>query len=91
MKENPFSTIKHGGRGIMFRAAQRYQANGSHCEATAVLTCLKPIPKVNLVPRPKHNAAFVGFTRVNNQTERNNIQGNAQISHSRKIEQNNHR
>ncbi|GFU38201.1 hypothetical protein TNCV_2432461 [Trichonephila clavipes] len=25
--------------------------------------------EVNLVPRPKHNAAFVGFTRVNNQGE----------------------
>ncbi|GFV05253.1 hypothetical protein TNCV_224661 [Trichonephila clavipes] len=37
----------------------------------AVLTCPKPIPKVNLVPRPKHNPAFVGFTRVNNQVERN--------------------
>ncbi|GFW92848.1 hypothetical protein TNCV_1736411 [Trichonephila clavipes] len=37
----------------------------------AVLTCLKPIPKVNLVLKPKHNTAFVGFTRVNNQGERN--------------------
>ncbi|GFW85467.1 hypothetical protein TNCV_145121 [Trichonephila clavipes] len=36
-----------------------------------VLTCPKPIPKVNLVPRPKHNTAFVEFTRVNNQGERN--------------------
>ncbi|GFU89205.1 hypothetical protein TNCV_2896531 [Trichonephila clavipes] len=36
-----------------------------------VLTCPKPIPKVNQVPRPKHNTAFVGFTRVNNQGERN--------------------
>ncbi|GFV19122.1 hypothetical protein TNCV_3223401 [Trichonephila clavipes] len=51
-------------------AAQRYQT-GSHCEAMAVLTCLKPIPKVNLVPKPKHNTAFVVFTRVNNQGERN--------------------
>ncbi|GFV05161.1 hypothetical protein TNCV_223751 [Trichonephila clavipes] len=25
-----------------------------------VLTCPKPIPKVNLVPRPKHNPAFFG-------------------------------
>ncbi|GFW27540.1 hypothetical protein TNCV_163801 [Trichonephila clavipes] len=50
---------------------------GSHCEAMVVLTCLKPIPKVNLVPKPKHNTAFVGFTRVNNQGECNNIQGNA--------------
>ncbi|GFT58720.1 hypothetical protein TNCV_1360811 [Trichonephila clavipes] len=58
-------------------ATQRYQANGSHCEAMAVLTCLKPLPKVNLVPRPKHNTPFVGFTRVNNQEERNNIQGHA--------------
>ncbi|GFV45318.1 hypothetical protein TNCV_2037711 [Trichonephila clavipes] len=37
----------------------------------AVLTCPKPIPQANLDPRPKHNAAFVGFTRVNNQDERN--------------------
>ncbi|GFV54500.1 transposable element Tcb2 transposase [Trichonephila clavipes] len=44
---------------------------GSHCEAIAVLTCPKPIPKVNLVPRPKNNTAFVGFTRVNNQGECN--------------------
>ncbi|GFV74237.1 hypothetical protein TNCV_2312351 [Trichonephila clavipes] len=33
----------------------------------AVLACPKPIPKVNLVLRPKHNTAFVEFTRVNNQ------------------------
>ncbi|GFT41871.1 uncharacterized protein TNCV_1667261 [Trichonephila clavipes] len=45
----------------------------------AVLTSPKQIPKVNLVPRPKHNAAFVELTRVNNQGKRNNIQGNAQI------------
>ncbi|GFY08062.1 hypothetical protein TNCV_1354791 [Trichonephila clavipes] len=37
----------------------------------AVLTCSKPIPKVNLVPRPKHNTALVGLTRVKNQGERN--------------------
>ncbi|GFU23731.1 hypothetical protein TNCV_2341211 [Trichonephila clavipes] len=71
--------------------AQRYLANGSHCEAMAVLTGPKPIPKVNLVPRPKHNTAFVGFTCVNNQGERNNIQGNAQICRSTRIEQNIHR
>ncbi|GFX28650.1 hypothetical protein TNCV_4860141 [Trichonephila clavipes] len=35
-----------------------------------VLTCPKPIPKVNLVLRPKHSTAFVGFTPVNNQGER---------------------
>ncbi|GFX95582.1 hypothetical protein TNCV_4825971 [Trichonephila clavipes] len=50
--------------------AQRYQANGSHCEAMAVLTCPKPIPKVYLVPRPKRNTAFVGFSE-NNQGECN--------------------
>ncbi|GFX48925.1 hypothetical protein TNCV_2797171 [Trichonephila clavipes] len=71
-------------------AAQRYQANGSHCEAMAVLTCPKPIPKAILVPRPKHNKAFGGFTGVNNQEERNNIQGNAQIGH-RRMKQNIHR
>ncbi|GFY20581.1 hypothetical protein TNCV_1118151 [Trichonephila clavipes] len=38
----------------------------------AVLICPKPILKVNLVPRHKHNTAFVGFTRVNDQGERNN-------------------
>ncbi|GFW81685.1 hypothetical protein TNCV_2883591 [Trichonephila clavipes] len=68
--------------------AQRYQAN---CEAMAVLTCSKPISKVNLVPRPKHNTAFMGFIRVNNQGDRNNIQGNAQICQSRRMEQNIHR
>ncbi|GFY32873.1 hypothetical protein TNCV_4024971 [Trichonephila clavipes] len=46
--------------------------------------------EVNLVPRTKHITAFVGFTRVNNQGERNNIQGNAQTSHSRRMEHNNH-
>ncbi|GFU58160.1 uncharacterized protein TNCV_696732 [Trichonephila clavipes] len=30
----------------------------------------KPIPKAIPVPRPKHNTAFVRFTRVNNQEER---------------------
>ncbi|GFV45387.1 uncharacterized protein TNCV_5055811 [Trichonephila clavipes] len=53
------------------RMAQRYLGYGSHCEAVAVLTCPKPIPKLNLVPRFKHNTTFVGFTRVNNQGERN--------------------
>ncbi|GFU67819.1 hypothetical protein TNCV_4528881 [Trichonephila clavipes] len=51
--------------------AQRYQVNDSHCEAMAVLTCPKPIPKVNLVSRPEHNTAFVRFTGENNQGERN--------------------
>ncbi|GFX51492.1 uncharacterized protein TNCV_3104251 [Trichonephila clavipes] len=37
----------------------------------AVLTSPKPIPKASLVPRPKHNTAFVGFTQVNNQGEYN--------------------
>ncbi|GFX61652.1 hypothetical protein TNCV_2590951 [Trichonephila clavipes] len=37
----------------------------------AVLTRPKTIPKVNLVPRPKHNTEVVRFTRVNNQGERN--------------------
>ncbi|GFV87870.1 mariner Mos1 transposase [Trichonephila clavipes] len=41
----------------------------------AVWTCPKRILKVNLVPRPKHNTAFVGFTRVTSQGKRNNIQG----------------
>ncbi|GFU18671.1 hypothetical protein TNCV_1352541 [Trichonephila clavipes] len=63
----------------------------SHYEAMALLTCPKSIPKVNLVLRPKHRTAFVGFTPVNNQEERNNIQGNAQIYHSRRMEQNIHR
>ncbi|GFU91545.1 hypothetical protein TNCV_2543111 [Trichonephila clavipes] len=49
------------------RKGKRYHANGSHCEAMAVLACPKPIPKVNLVPRFKHNTAIVGFTRVSNQ------------------------
>ncbi|GFV77571.1 hypothetical protein TNCV_1071001 [Trichonephila clavipes] len=70
--------------------AQRYQAKGSHCEAMAVLTYPKTIPKVNLVPRPKHNAAFGGFTRVNNKGEHYNIQGHTQICQSR-MEQNIHR
>ncbi|GFY36022.1 nose resistant to fluoxetine protein 6 [Trichonephila clavipes] len=56
----------------------------------SVLTCLKPIPKVNLVPRSKHNTAFWGFTRVNNKGERNNIQGNAQICQSKRKKQNIH-
>ncbi|GFV74303.1 hypothetical protein TNCV_5127461 [Trichonephila clavipes] len=68
--------------------AQRYQADGSHCEAMAVLTCPKPIPKVNVDPRPKHNTAFGGLTRVKNQGERKNIQGDAQICQSRRKEQN---
>ncbi|GFW34223.1 hypothetical protein TNCV_384391 [Trichonephila clavipes] len=63
----------------------------SHCEAMAVLTCPKPIQKVNLVTRPKHNTTFMGFIRVNNQGERNNIQGNAQIFQSRRMGQNIHR
>ncbi|GFX25000.1 hypothetical protein TNCV_1279361 [Trichonephila clavipes] len=37
----------------------------------SVPTRLKPILKVNLVPRPKRNIAFVGFTRVDNLGERN--------------------
>ncbi|GFW32964.1 hypothetical protein TNCV_1775291 [Trichonephila clavipes] len=45
-----------------------YQANGLHCEAMDVLPCPKPIPKVTPV-RPKHNTAFVGLTRVNDQEE----------------------
>ncbi|GFS61020.1 hypothetical protein TNCV_4955531 [Trichonephila clavipes] len=63
----------------------------ANCEAMAVLTSPKPIPKVNLVPRPKHNKAFVGFTRMNNQGECNNIQGNAEICQSVRMEQNIHR
>ncbi|GFV08071.1 hypothetical protein TNCV_1047001 [Trichonephila clavipes] len=39
-----------------------------------VLPCLKPKPQPIPVPIPKLNAAFVRFTRVNNQGERNNIQ-----------------
>ncbi|GFY08474.1 hypothetical protein TNCV_1358781 [Trichonephila clavipes] len=35
----------------------------------SVLTGPKPILKVNVDPRPKHNTAFVGLTRVNNQGE----------------------
>ncbi|GFT06475.1 hypothetical protein TNCV_3356081 [Trichonephila clavipes] len=59
--------------------------------AHTVMLCPKPIPQASLVPRPKHNTAFVGFTRVNNQGESNNIQGIAQICHSRRMEQNIHR
>ncbi|GFX21506.1 hypothetical protein TNCV_1399201 [Trichonephila clavipes] len=40
---------------------------------------------VNLVPRPKHNTEFLGFTQVNNQGERNNIQGNAQICQKKQV------
>ncbi|GFU42541.1 hypothetical protein TNCV_4556571 [Trichonephila clavipes] len=36
-----------------------------------VLTCHKSIPKVNLVPRPKHNTAIVGFIRGDDQGEHN--------------------
>ncbi|GFW51350.1 DDE_3 domain-containing protein [Trichonephila clavipes] len=43
-----------------------------------------------IVPRPKPMSP-VGFTRVNNQGQRNNIEGNAQICHSRRMEQNSHR
>ncbi|GFU65622.1 hypothetical protein TNCV_635451 [Trichonephila clavipes] len=54
-------------------ASQRYQGNDSYCEVIVkpwlFSDMSKPIPKVNLVPRPKHNTAFVGFTRVNNQGE----------------------
>ncbi|GFW19506.1 transposable element Tcb2 transposase [Trichonephila clavipes] len=75
----------------LIATAKRYEANGSHCEAMAVLICPKPIPKVNLVPRSKPNTAFVGFTRVNNQVERNNIQGNTRICQSKRMEQNVHR
>ncbi|GFY33968.1 hypothetical protein TNCV_4596761 [Trichonephila clavipes] len=57
--------------GSLSAAVQRNQTNGSHCEAMVVLTCPKPILKIILVPRPKQNTAFVGFTRVNNQGERN--------------------
>ncbi|GFV61414.1 hypothetical protein TNCV_2215281 [Trichonephila clavipes] len=60
----------HKSRNSKRSAVQRYQANGSHCEVMAVLRCPKPISKVNLVPKPRHNTAFVGFTRVNNQGER---------------------
>ncbi|GFW69911.1 transposable element Tcb1 transposase [Trichonephila clavipes] len=62
-------TVERNISGHHTEPAQRYQANGSHCEFMAILTSPKPIPKVNLVPRPKHNTAFVGFTRVNNQGE----------------------
>ncbi|GFW65074.1 hypothetical protein TNCV_393401 [Trichonephila clavipes] len=34
-------------------SGKRYQANSSHCEVMAVVTCSKPIPEVNLVSRPK--------------------------------------
>ncbi|GFX08609.1 hypothetical protein TNCV_4171081 [Trichonephila clavipes] len=67
-QSDTLNCINHNTQSV----TQRYQANGSHCEAKAVLTCPKPNLKVNLVPRPKHNTAFLGFTRVNNQGERNN-------------------
>ncbi|GFW38386.1 transposable element Tcb2 transposase [Trichonephila clavipes] len=75
----------------LYSTAQRYHANGSHCEAMVVLTCPKPIPYGYLVSRPKRNIAFVGFIQVNNEVERNNIRGNAQICHSRRMEQSFHR
>ncbi|GFT52628.1 uncharacterized protein TNCV_3765311 [Trichonephila clavipes] len=47
LRETIFSIIVRGGK--ITRAgpavAQRYQANGSRCEAMAVLTCPKPIPR----------------------------------------------
>ncbi|GFV51744.1 uncharacterized protein TNCV_1321001 [Trichonephila clavipes] len=64
---------------------QRYQANGLHCETIAILSCPKPIPQVIPVLRPKYNTIVVRFTRVNNQGERNNVQGNAQLCRSRSI------
>ncbi|GFX64780.1 uncharacterized protein TNCV_4682551 [Trichonephila clavipes] len=44
--------------------------------------CKRSIP----VPRPKYNTAFEGFTQVDNQRARNNIERNAQICHSRRME-----
>ncbi|GFU33368.1 hypothetical protein TNCV_4362061 [Trichonephila clavipes] len=52
----------------------------------AVLTCPKPFLKVNLFPRPKYNIAFVGFTRVNNQGERNSPK---EMLKSDRVEENN--
>ncbi|GFT81813.1 hypothetical protein TNCV_4336611 [Trichonephila clavipes] len=67
------------------------QRNGLYCEIITVLPRPKTIPEAIPVHRLKHNTAFVGFTRVNNQEERNNVQGKALICHSRRMEQNNHR
>ncbi|GFT31961.1 hypothetical protein TNCV_3468241 [Trichonephila clavipes] len=79
--------ILHYDARLNVSKPERYQANGSYCEGLDVLPCPKPIPKVNLIPRPKYNTAIVSFTRV----KRNNIQGNAQICQSRTVEQNIHR
>ncbi|GFW90377.1 hypothetical protein TNCV_3509251 [Trichonephila clavipes] len=43
------------------------------------------------VPKPKHNTAFAGFTRVDDHEACNTIQKNARICHSRRMEQNNYR
>ncbi|GFX60877.1 hypothetical protein TNCV_1311701 [Trichonephila clavipes] len=80
-----FESPKRHGSG------QWYQTNGLQCDAMAVLPCPKPITQTITVPRLKHNIAFVRFTRVNNQGERNNIQRNAQICRSKGLEQNNRR
>ncbi|GFV56091.1 hypothetical protein TNCV_4524131 [Trichonephila clavipes] len=40
---------------------------GTKQMAHIVKPCPKQIPKVNLVPKPNHNTALVGFTRLNNQ------------------------
>ncbi|GFW72544.1 hypothetical protein TNCV_3797721 [Trichonephila clavipes] len=65
---------------------QRYQANGLHSEVMAFLLCPKPVLQAIPVLRLELNTAF-----VNNQGERSNIQANVQMSHSRIMEQNNHR
>ncbi|GFW46041.1 hypothetical protein TNCV_3276591 [Trichonephila clavipes] len=70
---------------------QRYKGAKQMPHTVKPWLCPKQIPKVNLVRRAKHNTAFVRFTLVNNQEERNNIQENAQICQSRKMEQNIHR
>ncbi|GFT74190.1 hypothetical protein TNCV_4081171 [Trichonephila clavipes] len=47
----------------------------------AVLPCAKPTPYTIPFPRTKPNRAFIGFTRVENQGARIDIQRNSQICH----------
>ncbi|GFU00860.1 hypothetical protein TNCV_4819911 [Trichonephila clavipes] len=54
------------GERLEVKTAKRYQANGSHCEDMAVLTCPKSIPKGNLVPRPKYNYCGISNNSNNN-------------------------
>ncbi|GFV29516.1 hypothetical protein TNCV_4489701 [Trichonephila clavipes] len=77
-----FSFYLHAGPlTTHFDVAQRYTKQMAHIEKSlgsyGWFDMSQTNSEVNLVPRPKHNTTFVGFTRVNNQRESNNIQGNA--------------